>query len=649
MKTSNYIFILLLILNLGCTSNKADLIVINSKIYTANKSNEVAKSIAVRNGKIIDIDSINLDNKYEAKVILDANEKTILPGLIDSHCHFYNLGLDQQVVDLRGTTSFEEIIERLKVYDLNNESNVILGRGWDQNDWETKQFPVNTQLNSIFKNKLVVLERIDGHAYIVNDNTLQLAGIDENTLIRGGLVLLKNNKPTGVLIDAPMSMVDKVLPEKTTKEKAVNKIKVIDREKIEAIGAVNLRDVLSNENNIRISQDNVLGSFTSLQGISGQNVKILIDGVPIIGRLNGSVDLSQINLNDIERIEIVEGPLSVNYGTDALAGTINLISKKKTSDGFSVNLNSYYESIGQYNFDGTISYKQNNNQFNFSAGRNFFDGWSKNEQFSILPKKLLADESRFKEWKPKEQIFYNGKYRYRTSYFEFNTSYSGFYEQIVNRGIPREPLFINSFDDYYRTWRKTLLANAKYQFKKSEWNISLSHSAYNRIKNTYFIDLTNLEKNISSNISDQDTSKFRNSIIKSIFKLPAKKNLDSEVGIDLNFESAEGRRINSKNQSIADFAIFTNLEWLYRQNLVFRPGLRYAHNTNYDPPLIPSLHLKYSFGLFILRSSFAKGFRSPSLKEQYFNFVDINHNIIGHNQLPPQNSARIHVENYNII
>ena len=224
MKTPDYIFILLLILNLGCTNNKADLIVINSKIYTANKSNEVAKSIAVRNGKIIDIDSINLDNKYEAKEILDANEKTILPGLIDSHCHFYNLGLDQQVVDLRGTTSFEEIIERLKVYDLNNESNVILGRGWDQNDWEIKQFPVNTQLNSIFKNKLVVLERIDGHAYIVNDNALHLAGIDENTLVRGGLVLLKNNKPTGVLIDAPMSMVDKVLPEKTTKEK-VNALK----------------------------------------------------------------------------------------------------------------------------------------------------------------------------------------------------------------------------------------------------------------------------------------------------------------------------------------------------------------------------------------------------------------------------------------
>ena len=66
----------------------------------------------------------------------------------------------------------------------------------------------------------------------------------------------------------------------------------------------------------------------SVQGLSGENVKILIDGVPVVGRLNGNVDLSQINLTNIERVEIVEGPLSVNYGTNALAGTINLITKK---------------------------------------------------------------------------------------------------------------------------------------------------------------------------------------------------------------------------------------------------------------------------------------------------------------------------------
>ena len=218
----NIFYILLftvLINNIGCTKKDADLVVINAKIYTADDNNSIAKSIAINKGKILEVSDKNLNDKYNTNEILDAKDKAMLPGLIDSHCHFYNLGLDQQVVDLRGTNSFDEIIDRLKIYDLKNDSDVILGRGWDQNDWETKKFPINTLLNENFSNKLVVLERIDGHAYIVNDNALNLAGIDENTLVKGGLVLLKDNKPTGVLIDAPMSMVDQVLPEKTIDEK----------------------------------------------------------------------------------------------------------------------------------------------------------------------------------------------------------------------------------------------------------------------------------------------------------------------------------------------------------------------------------------------------------------------------------------------
>ena len=216
---TKHIIILLLILNFSCISKEVDLVIINSKIYTVNEMDFIAKSIAINDGKIIEVSNENLDYKYNTKEILDVEGKTILPGLIDSHCHFYNLGLDQQVVDLRGTNSFDEIIQRLKIYDLNNDSNVIIGRGWDQNDWEIKKFPLNLKLNKNFENKIVVLERIDGHAYIVNDYALELAGIDENTMVRGGLVLLKNNKPTGVLIDAPMSMVDKILPDKTIKEK----------------------------------------------------------------------------------------------------------------------------------------------------------------------------------------------------------------------------------------------------------------------------------------------------------------------------------------------------------------------------------------------------------------------------------------------
>ena len=184
-------------------------------------------------------------------------------------------------------------------------------------------------------------------------------------------------------------------------EKAVHKIKVIDQKKIETLGAVNLRDVLTNETNVRITQDNVLGSSTSVQGLSGQNVKILIDGVPIIGRVGGNIDLSQINLNDIERIEIIEGPLSVEYGTNALAGTINLITKKSARKKYNLNLNTYYETVGQYNVDGSLKFNRKGYNYSLTGGRIFFDGWDVSDPFITMNTIKIADSTRFNSWKPK--------------------------------------------------------------------------------------------------------------------------------------------------------------------------------------------------------------------------------------------------------
>jgi outer membrane receptor for ferrienterochelin and colicins len=124
---------------------------------------------------------------------------------------------------------------------------------------------------------------------------------------------------------------------------SVFKVKVIDAQRIQQQGAVNLKDVLANEINIRINQDPALGSSINLQGVTGQNIKILIDGVPVIGREGGNVDLTQINLNNVERIELVEGPMSVNFGSDALGGVINIITKKAVTKNTSFNLGTYNE------------------------------------------------------------------------------------------------------------------------------------------------------------------------------------------------------------------------------------------------------------------------------------------------------------------
>ena len=112
---------LIVVLVSSCTKN-ADLVVTNANIYTADDEFNIMKSMAIKDGKIVEVSEENLDKFYNAKEVLNAYGKTILPGLIDSHCHFYGLGEDQLVVDLRETKSFDEIIDRLISYDEKNLS-----------------------------------------------------------------------------------------------------------------------------------------------------------------------------------------------------------------------------------------------------------------------------------------------------------------------------------------------------------------------------------------------------------------------------------------------------------------------------------------------------------------------------------------------
>ena len=158
----------------------------------------------------------------------------------------------------------------------------------------------------------------------------------------------------------------------THTSETIQKVKLINRKEIDLMAANNLQELLAKEVNMRTSYDNILGSSVSMQGISGQNVKVLIDGVPLIGRLNGNIDLSQINLNNVNKVEIIEGPLSVDFGTDALAGTINLITTKENNKKFSSNYNLFYESVGKYNSDIAVSYKIKSHLLSLNLGRKYF-------------------------------------------------------------------------------------------------------------------------------------------------------------------------------------------------------------------------------------------------------------------------------------
>ncbi len=201
-----------------------DLIVTNANVYTVDSAFAKAESFAIKDGKFIAVGSSqDITEKYEATENIDANGKTVLPGLIDGHCHFYGLGQNLQIADLVGTNSFDEVIDKVVAFaKKNSEASVIRGRGWDQNDWEEKEFPVKDRLDILFPEVPVVLERVDGHAYLVNQKALDLAEIDESTTVQGGEIVMLDGKITGVLIDNPQRLIDNVLPAPSQIEVARN-------------------------------------------------------------------------------------------------------------------------------------------------------------------------------------------------------------------------------------------------------------------------------------------------------------------------------------------------------------------------------------------------------------------------------------------
>ena len=410
-----------------------------------------------------------------------------------------------------------------------------------------------------------------------------------------------------------------------TTEEAVHKIRVLNRARIEKQGAVVLSDLLANEMNIGLAQDNLLGSSVSIQGISGQNVGIIVDGVPLLGRLNGSLDANQIFLHNVERVEIVEGPFSVNYGTNTLAGLVHIVTKQGGKEKLRGSLSSYYESVGQYNMvvDGGLT--RPNYWVSVSTGGNYFDGWS------------AYQPSRFQQWNPKRQYFGHFQYgrRFQNTSIRFQSSI--FDEMLSDKGAPRGPSSANAFDDEYDTFRTTtsFFLSQPVGSGDSPLDLTFSYGYYKRLRRAYFIDLITRRR---ATLETDGASIFDLALMRGVYPLFDATVWRWQVGYDLSMESAYGSRIQQQIKRVGNYALFSNAEWTPWLPLTFRLGFRYAYNTLYTLPPIPSFHLRYKVGHSILRAAYARGFRSPSLKERYFSFVDVNHNIVGNQRLRHETS-----------
>ncbi len=193
---------------------KVNLIVTNAKIYTVDDSFVVAESFAIRNGKFVAVGTTkDITSKYVADQTIDCKGNLVYPGFNDAHCHFFGYGMGlMQYADLSGTQNQEDIYKIIESHLSKSGGSWLLGRGWDQNLWPEKEFPNNQRLTELFPDVPVYLVRVDGHAAWCNAKALALAGITTTTKIDGGEVLLKNGKPTGVLIDNAKDIVANIIP-----------------------------------------------------------------------------------------------------------------------------------------------------------------------------------------------------------------------------------------------------------------------------------------------------------------------------------------------------------------------------------------------------------------------------------------------------
>jgi predicted amidohydrolase YtcJ len=220
MRFSIFLSVFVLTLLSSCQQDKkleeVELVITNATIYTVDQDFSTAQAMAVDGGKIIATGTNEeITSAFEGSTKQDMSGNFIYPGFIDAHCHFYGLGQQLQRVDLVGTKSYAEILERIKNFQEENQRTFIIGRGWDQNDWDDKSFPTNKELNQLYPDTPVALTRIDGHAMLVNDAALKLAGIDEYTIVPGGSIEQKDGKLTGILVDNPMELVEATFPRET--------------------------------------------------------------------------------------------------------------------------------------------------------------------------------------------------------------------------------------------------------------------------------------------------------------------------------------------------------------------------------------------------------------------------------------------------
>lgn len=428
----------------------------------------------------------------------------------------------------------------------------------------------------------------------------------------------------------------------TESKAAVNSVRTIDRKTIESRGAANLTELLQTEANLRISNDAVLGSSLTINGLRAENLKILVDGVPVVGRLDGSIDAGQLPLSAVRQVEIIEGAQSLMYGSEASAGVVNLLTKQSQAHRFESEVTGLAESNGFSSLNARAGIGLGKISLSINGGALRFEPAS-------------ADSTgRDQLWNPKEQQNARALLRFAPNEsLNLRASGSFFSEKVTNLGDLRRPQFKPyAFDDYYRTERTdaNLSGDGWLKNRSLYWQATAAWNRFDRRKNSYRLDIEEATQELLE--GQQDTSGATGYLLRATIASdrPAKK-WDFLAGLEHYTEQAEGVRIVDSTEARTGFAaatdlgVFGSLKYRISKKTTLQGGARMTHNSRFGMALTPSVWLAWHPSkAWEFKASYANGFRSPALKELYFNFIDINHYVVGNPDLQPERSHNLRME-----
>ncbi|WP_054852454.1 TonB-dependent siderophore receptor [Olleya sp. ITB9] len=452
-------------------------------------------------------------------------------------------------------------------------------------------------------------------------------------------------------------------------------VNTIKRKDIENVAGNTLADVLFNNLNISINPDASNGKSTvSLFGLDGQYVKILIDGIPVVSDngVGNNIDITQINLDDVERVEIVEGSMGVLYGDNAVAGVINIITKRGLKDnGWELQLALQEESVGnEFEFFDKGRHIQNfkatnqvNDKLSYSIGasRNDFAGFYNTYKgpnyVNIQDGAVVNDGLRGTEWNPKDQITTSlnidldlGKHNlfYKLQYFNEDLD---IYNRSVNGRYEDGRLNPTALDKNYNTnrWVSNLNASGSL-IGDTKYNVSLSYQNQKRNYKEYVYNILDQKtESVQTDAVSQSSNiwyskAFVNNIITNseIFNFQLGYEFTNQTGFDA---IATGNYSNDvvKN-TITNYELFSITEFNVNKKLSLNPGARFTHSSQFNNHLIWSLSSTYDFTEKLkLKAVVGSAYRAPNFEELFFYFVDSNHNVRGNPNLQPEDGLSIFV------